>query len=188
MPFVRPPVRPPVARPSVLRSLAALLAVLAVLVPAGAAHALPCWQPPVEAPVTDPFRAPSCRWCPGNRGIEFGTAPGTRIRAVATGRVTFAGSVADTVYVVIRHAGGRRVTYANLRPTSWSVGELVVRGQTVGRAAGRFHLGVRVGDRYVDPAPLLGRWVHRARLVPVDGGAGNPPPPPRLRCGSSGSV
>jgi len=172
---------------SVVRRLIPLLAALTGLVPTGAVHARPCWQPPVTAPVTDPFRAPACTWCAGNRGLEFGTSPGDRVRAVGTGRVAFAGSVAGTVYVVVRHAGDRRVTYANLARVSFSVGDLVVRGQTVGRAAGRFHLGVRVGDRYVDPAPLLGRWFHRTRLVPIDGGPGNPAPPPRLRCRTSGS-
>jgi murein DD-endopeptidase MepM/ murein hydrolase activator NlpD len=104
------------------------------------------------------------------------------VRAVATGRVSFAGSVAGTVYVVVRHRDGRRATYANVVSASFAAGDLVVRGQTVGRAAGRFHFGVRVGERYVDPAPMLGRWVHRARLVPSDGGRGNAPPAPRLRC------
>ncbi len=173
---------------SAIRRITVLLAVLACLAPTGSARALPCWQPPVTAPVTDPFREPACPWCPGNRGLEFGTTAGMQVRAVATGRVAFAGSVAGTVYVVVRHAGGRRVTYANLADETFSAGDLVVRGQTVGRTAGRFHFGLRVGDRYVDPAPLLGRWVHRARLIPVDGGSGNAPPAPRLRCGRPGVI
>jgi len=151
-------------------------------------HARPCWEPPVDAPVTDPFRPPACRWCPGNRGIEFGTPAGFRVRAVATGRVTFAGPVAGTFYVVVRHGDGRRVTYANLDRPAFDVDDLVVRGQTVGRTAGRLHLGVRVGGRYVDPTPMLGRWVFRARLVPSDGGPGNPPPPARLTCRRPPSV
>ena len=118
--------------------------------------------------------------------MEFGTAAGVRVRSVATGRIAFSGPVAGTVYVVVRDGGGRRITYANLEGESFSVGDLLVRGQTVGRTAGRLHFGVRVGGRYVDPAPFLGRWVHAARLIPLDGGPGNPPPPPRLRCGSGG--
>ena len=171
---------------SYFRRIIPLLALLAGLAPHGLAHTLPCWQPPVAAPVTDPFREPTCTWCAGNRGLEFGTSAESPVRAVATGRVTFAGSVAGTGYLVVRHGGDRRVTYANLAPTTFSVGDLVVRGQTVGRTAGRLHFGVRVGDRYVDPAPLLGRWVHRARLIPDDGGRGNTPPAPRLRCRAPG--
>ena len=174
--------------PSSIRSSAALLGAVLLLVPAATVGAAPCWSPPVAAAVTDPFRQPACAWCPGHRGIEFGTAPGTPVRAVATGHVTFAGSVVGTVYVVVRHGDGRRVTYGNLESEAYDVGELVVRGQLVGRAAGRFHLGLRVGDRYVDPGPYLGRYVRQPRLIPVDGGAPNPAPPPRLRCMGSGGL
>ena len=45
---------------------------------------------------------------------------------------------------------------------------MVSPGQSIGRAGARFHLGVRCGDAYLDPASLIGagagRW--RARLVP----------------------
>lgn len=159
-----------------------VLGAVCLLLPSGVVHAAPCWPRPVAAPVSDPFREPVCAWCPGNRGVEFGTARGAPVRAVATGRVTFAGSVTGTVYVVVRHGDGRRVTYGNLESESYDVGDLVVRGQVVGRAAGPFHLGLRVGERYVDPGPLIGRHVYRPRLIPVDGSTPNPAPPPRLRC------
>ncbi len=162
------------------------LATLSLLAPSGVVHAAPCWPPPVSAPVADPFRGPACAWCPGNRGIEFATRPGAVVRAVATGRVTFAGSVTGTIYVVVRHGDGRRITYGNLESESYDVGDLVVRGQSVGRAAGAFHLGLRDGDRYVDPGPYLGRYVRRARLVPLDGSRANPGPPPRLTCAADG--
>ena len=35
-----------------------------------------CWEPPVTAPMVDPYRPPACPWCPGNRGLTFGTSPG----------------------------------------------------------------------------------------------------------------
>ena len=167
---------------SPFRVLALIATSMAVAAPVGSVAAGPCWPPPVDAPVVDPFREPECRWCPGNRGLEYGTAPGVRVAAVATGRVTFAGSIAGIVYVVIRHADGLRATYGNLRSSDHDVGDLVARGAVVGRAAGRVHFGLRDGDRYLDPARRLGRLVHRARLVPVDGRPGNPSPPPRLRC------
>ena len=166
----------------VIRPVSVLLAIVSATVPYGAVHALPCWRPPVTAPVTDPFREPSCAWCPGNRGIEYGTSGGATVRSVATGRVAYAGRIAGTVYVVVRHGDGRRITYGNLARESFDTGDLVIRGQLIGRTAGRFHLGVREGARYVDPAPFIGRLVHRPRLIPSDGGRGNPAPSARLTC------
>ena len=168
--------------PSFVQRAAVALAFIVVALPSGAVHALPCWYPPVTARVTDPFREPACTWCPGNRGLEYGTATGATVRAAATGRVTYAGMIAGTVYVVVRHGDGRRVTYGNLRANSFDVGDLVVRGQVVGRAAGRFHLGVRERDRYVDPAPFIGQLIRSPRLIPVDGRTANPAPPARLTC------
>lgn len=159
-----------------------VLVALSLLVPSRVVVAEPCWTPPVVAPVSDPFRNPACAWCAGNRGIEFGTEPGAVVTAVATGRVTFAGSVTGTVYVVVRHGDGRRVTYGNLDSEGYDTGDLIVRGQLVGRTAGAFHLGLREGDRYLDPGPYLGRLVPRPRLIPVDGSRANPAPPPRLTC------
>ena len=168
--------------PSFVRRSAGAYFALMSLVSAGVAHARPCWHPPVTAPVVDPFREPECRWCPGNRGIEYGTARGRPVTAVATGRVTFAGSIAGTVYVVVRHGDGLRVTYGDLLSQSSDVGDLVVRGATLGQAGGNFHFGVRTGERYVDPAPYLGQLVRRPRLIPNDRTLPNPSPPPRLRC------
>ncbi len=161
---------------------------LVLLVPGDPVQGRPCWLPPTDAPVTDPFREPACRWCPGNRGIEYGTEPGDPVRAVATGVVTFAGAVAGRRYVVVRHGDGLRVTYGNLTRVRVRTGDRVIRGWIVGEAAGRLHVGVRAGDVYLDPAPYLGRLVRRPRLIPHDGTRPNPSPPPTLRCPShSGS-
>ena len=148
-----------------------------------AALAGDCWQPPVPAPVTDPYREPACRWCPGNRGIEYATATGTPVRAVAAGTVGFAGVIAGERYVVVRHADGRRATYGGLADARFGTGDLVVAGTVVGTTTTRFHFGLRDGDAYVDPTPLLGQLVYRTRLVPSDGAAPAPAGPPRLRCG-----
>lgn len=168
--------------PPFLRRLAAVSLVVAVAVPAGVADAAPCWRPPVDAPVTDPFREPVCTWCPGNRGIEYGTARGTSVRSVGAGTISWAGTVAGTVYVVVRHPDGRRVTYADLTEERFDTGDRVRRGQTIGRTAGRLHFGVREGGRYVDPARFLGRTAYPARLIPMDGRRANPSPPPRIVC------
>lgn len=173
--------------PRLAASVVALVVLIGVLGPTGLASAR-CWSPPVTAPIRDPFREPGCPWCPGNRGIEYATTAGQVAVAVATGRVSFAGAVAGTDYVVVEVADGRRVTYGRLLGVRHEVGDLLVRGQAVGRVDARFHLGVRVGDRYVDPAPLLGRWVGRPRLVPVDGSPPAASPVPVLRCRSAASV
>ena len=158
------------------------ITIVALAMPSGAVEARPCWRPPTEAPIADPFREPACRWCPGNRGIEYRTGPGEPVRAVASGRVTFAGSVAGVRHVVVRHADGLRATYGRLASTGYRAGDVVVRGAVVGRTAGRFHFGLREGATYIDPGPLLGRLVHRPRLVPTDGRRANPAPPAVLRC------
>jgi murein DD-endopeptidase MepM/ murein hydrolase activator NlpD len=141
-----------------------------------------CWRPPTSAPVADPFRRPGCTWCPGNRGVEYGTLPGDPVRAVAAGEVTFAGDVAGTRYVVVRHADDLRVTYGNVDATAFVAGDVVVAGMLIGVAAGPLHFGVRRGEEYVDPTPMLGVEVGVARLLPTDGTAGTRSPPAVVRC------
>jgi murein DD-endopeptidase MepM/ murein hydrolase activator NlpD len=160
----------------------ALLAVLAV-VPAPALIAPgSCLLPPVATPIVDPFRDPSCPWCPGNRGLTYATAPDTAVRAAAAGTVTFSGVVAGTRYVVVDHGDGRRATYGGLAGSAVRVGDHVAAGTIVGRSGAELHFGLREGEVYIDPAPLLARPVERARLVPTDGTPPRPAPPPRLRC------
>ena len=156
--------------------------VVTALVPGHIAAGGTCWRAPVEAPVSDPYREPACRWCPGNRGIVYRTSPGVAVSAVATGRVSFVGLVVDTHYVVVRHADGLRVTYASVSSDRWHVGDVVIRGSRVGFTLGRLHFGVRRGDDYIDPTPLLGRLVYAPRLIPVNGETPTPARPPVLRC------
>jgi murein DD-endopeptidase MepM/ murein hydrolase activator NlpD len=141
-----------------------------------------CLLPPVVAPVADPFREPACPFCAGNRGIEYAVAAGTPVRAASAGTVTFSGVVAGTFYLVVEHADGVRATYGRLTGSHLGVGSPVTGGAIVGVSAGGLHFGLRVGERYIDPAPWLGRLVERARLVPTDGSAPRPAPPPRLTC------
>jgi murein DD-endopeptidase MepM/ murein hydrolase activator NlpD len=147
-----------------------------------------CWRPPVSAPVTDPFREPRCRWCPGNRGIEYATHAGDTVTAVTAGEVTFSGTVAGRTYLVIRHPDGKRATYGNLSDRLHAQGDVIASGAVVGHAAGAFHFGLRDGERYVDPAPFIGRLAGVVRLVPADGGAAAPAGPTRLVCGAAASV
>lgn len=159
-----------------------LVLTFALLALAPALPAPSCLLPPVAAPVVDPFREPSCPWCPGNRGLTYATDPDTAVRAAAAGTVTFSGTVAGIRYVVVDHGDGRRATYGGLAGTALSAGDPVTAGAIVGRSMSELHFGIRQADDYVDPAPLLGRLVERPRLVPTDGTPARPAPPPRLRC------
>lgn len=149
-----------------------------------AALAATCWMPPVDAPVTDPFRAPACTWCPGNRGIEYGPEPGRSVTAVAGGVVSFAGTVVATRYVVVLHDDGLRATYGRLAAVAVRAGDQVHPGTRLGTTSTELYFGLRRGDEAVDPTPFLGTLRRRPRLVPVDGTPRRPGPPPRLVCGN----
>lgn len=116
----------------------------------------PRFVPPVDAPVADPFREPSGPYGPGNRGIEYGTAPGTPVRAIGSGVVAFAGPVAGRGVVSVDHPSGLRSTYTGLAHLEVVVGQSVAQGQVVGRTLAHLHLGLRDGRRYLDPAAFFG--------------------------------
>jgi murein DD-endopeptidase MepM/ murein hydrolase activator NlpD len=142
----------------------------------------PCLPPPVVAPVIDPFRAPVCAQCAGNRGLEYGTDPGTPVTAVAPGVVTFSGVVAGTRYVVVLQPDGYRATYGRLASATVSVGAAVTARTMLGTTTAGLFFGFRDGDAYIDPTPFLGTWRSRPRLVPVDGARRRAAPPASLRC------
>lgn len=138
------------------------------------------YQPPVLAPVIDPFRPPSTPYGPGNRGIEYSTEAGTPVVAAASGMVTFAGAVAGSLHVTVRHADGIRTSYSFLAAIRVRLGEEVAGGQVVGVAGTRLHVGARHDDVYLDPASLWDRSVAAptVHLVALDGhdGAGGTRP------------
>ena len=167
-------------------SIGSLVYVMAVMLglagPAGAAG--PCWPQPVVGTVVDPFREPACRWCPGNRGIEYEVVAGSPVRAVAAGTVTFSGAIAGERYVVIELASGWLLTYGRVASTTLVAGDVVVQGSIVALTSERFLFGLRIDGGYADPAPYLGVAVGRSRLIPTDGRPARPSPPPALRCGA----
>jgi murein DD-endopeptidase MepM/ murein hydrolase activator NlpD len=156
-------------------------AVLAVLALAPA-----CYQPPISSPIVDPFRAPSCAFCSGNRGLEYEPPIGSHVVAAAPGTVKFVGVVAGVRYVVIDQADGHTATYGRLATSRVAVGSTVTMGEPVGTTTDRFFFGLRDGDRYIDPAPFLGTLRYRPRLVPLDGSAPRRAPPPTMQCPASG--
>jgi murein DD-endopeptidase MepM/ murein hydrolase activator NlpD len=133
-----------------------------------------CYLPPVAAPVPAPFVAPACEYCPGHRGLEYTTAPGTIVRAAAAGVVTFAGVVVDSRYVVVRHADGISATYGDLAASTLRSGDDVAAGSVVGTATSDLYFGLRRNDVYLDPADYLGVPRHRPRLVPSSGARPRP--------------
>lgn len=128
-----------------------------------------CWTLPVSGVVVDGFREPACRWCAGNRGLEFSTPVGSPVRAAVAGSVSFSGSVAGRDHVVVAFAQSGfserwRVTYAGAR-SDLVIGDRVEAGDVVAVTTGRFHLGLRVGERYVDPTRMLLTGHLRASLI-----------------------
>jgi murein DD-endopeptidase MepM/ murein hydrolase activator NlpD len=156
-----------------LLALASFVAIVAVDVAvsprassAAAEPVQPRHRPPVDAPIVDPFRPPAHPFGPGNRGIDYATAPMTSVKATADGEVIFAGSVAGTLHVTIRHPDGLRTSYSFLASVLVAVGQTVKGGDVVGLSLDTLHLGVRdPTGTYLDPLSLFSQ-PGRARLVP----------------------
>ena len=126
------------------------------------------YQPPVDAPVSDPFRRPATPYGAGNRGIEYDTRPGAVVVAAAPGEVTFAGTVAGRRYVTVQHDDGVRTTYGPLGRIApgVSAGAAIAAGAALGTAGEIVLWTARIGDVYVDPAILLAAsGPPRVRLV-----------------------
>jgi hypothetical protein len=154
----------------VRRAAVAAIVLTTLVAPAGpvAAAGVPAsgtYVPPVDAPVSEPFHVDGGPYGPGNRGIEYATRPGDVVGAAAAGTVVFAGTVAGRRYVTIRHADGVRTAYGPLRELLVVAGAAVEQGQPIGTADGPVLFTARVGDTYIDPAPLLSRNV-TVHLVP----------------------
>lgn len=126
----------------------------------------PVFKPPVDAPVSDPFRMPDNPYGAGNRGVEYATDVGDTVHASASGRVRFAGPVARELYVTLDHGGGLLSSYSYLKRVNVSQGDTVAQGDVVGLASERYlHFSVRLNGEYVDPASYLGVRQLRVRLV-----------------------
>lgn len=125
------------------------------------------YSPPVDRPVVDPFRMDAGPYGPGNRGLEYGTLRGDPVRAVAAGRVAFAGPVAGRLVLSIDHPDGRRSSLTNMASLDVARGDVVTQGTPVGTAATHLHLGVREGRTYIDPQLLFVTGRRRAVLVPL---------------------
>jgi murein DD-endopeptidase MepM/ murein hydrolase activator NlpD len=107
------------------------------------------------------------RWSAGHRGIDLAGTEGSAVLAAGPGVVSFAGQVGGVPVVSVRHPGGLRTTYQPVS-VSGAGGATAGQGVGVGQRLGTLvatgshcapraclHLGAVVGERYVDPLPLL---------------------------------
>lgn len=157
----------------------ALVVAAAILLHVPPAHADPppervAYRAPVPGPIIDPYRPPSNRYGPGNRGVDFATTPGEEVVAPAEGEVTFAGAVGSGLHVVLLHADGIRTSLSFLAAVLVRRGQRVAAGAPVALAAASLHFGVRRGEAYIDPATLLAGAAVGGRAVLVPEGPGRP--------------
>lgn len=97
-------------------------------------------------------------------GVDLAAPLGTAVMAAADGVVVAVGHTAVGYgnYVVIAHGGGVATLYGHLLATDVVVGQLVLRGQLIGREGStglstgpHVHFELRVNDAVVDPMPYL---------------------------------
>ncbi|MBB1242078.1 peptidoglycan DD-metalloendopeptidase family protein [Streptomyces durbertensis] len=147
------------------------------------------WPSPSEVvwPLPEPlvvrgFDPPAQPWLAGHRGVDLAGAVGLPVRAVAAGRVRFAGPVAGRPVVSVELPGtGRpplRVTYEPVDAVV-TAGQEVAAGQILGTlragpshcgeaGAGTrpcLHWGLRRGEHYLNPLWLV--RPHRPVLLPL---------------------
>jgi murein DD-endopeptidase MepM/ murein hydrolase activator NlpD len=111
--------------------------------------------------ITAVFGQSGPHWENNHTGLDFAAPTGTRISAVAGGRVVFAGF--DGPYgkkVTIRHEDGSEATYAHMSVIS--VGDRVGVGDKIGEVGAtgnvtgpHLHLEIRSGGSLRDPAGWL---------------------------------
>jgi hypothetical protein len=172
-------------RRTLVGALAVAVAGLIFIGTARAATSPPAgsWLWPLWGPVLRGFEPPPTPFSSGHRGIDIGADFGTPVRGVAEGTVTFAGSVAGSLFVTIDHGDGYRSTSSFVSQIFVRKGQVVSAGQVIalsGRGhpeidAPQLHFGVRLNGAYVDPIPLLQprSVVDLIHLAPLD----EPPAP-----------
>lgn len=126
---------------------------------------LPRW--PVDGALTSPFglRRDGLS-LEIHRGVDIAVPAGTPVRAMAPGRVRFAGTMRGYGHVVIiDHPRGVRTVYAHLSEIRVGAGDeihgrpIIALSGASGRASGpHLHFEVLRRSRPEDPVPLLGGW------------------------------
>lgn len=141
------------------------------------------WPVGVRPPVLRGWEPPATAYGRGHRGVDLAAPAGTPVRAVAAGRVSFAGRVAGKGVVSVELTGTGdpplRTTYEPVRAevekgAEVEAGEVVGTVEATGSHCGAtcVHWGLRSGETYLDPLSLLPPWLLRrgpSRLLPVLG-------------------
>ena len=154
-----------------------------------AARAAPWTWPLDRHQVAVPFhfRAAERFAAGGHRGVLLGASPGSRVRAVCSGIVRFAGSLPRRGLGITIRCGALNATEIGMSSARVRRGVAVVAGAVVGRLgrSGFLQLGAREpADKsgYRDPLGLLGGpHAPPAALAPPPPPAALAPPPPRHR-------
>ncbi|WP_406710242.1 murein hydrolase activator EnvC family protein [Streptomyces edwardsiae] len=143
------------------------------------------WPVGVRPRVLRGWEPPATPYGRGHRGVDLAAAPGARVRAVAAGRVSFAGRVAGrgVVSLELDATGGPplRTTYEPVHP-SVTEGTKVRPGEVIATLAPTptpshcptpcLHWGLLRSDTYLNPLALLPpHLLQKAppRLLPVLG-------------------
>lgn len=176
--------------------LAVSLAACGVLLaPLPAARADGGWRWPLKGDVALEYGA---RYTDGqgrscsHGGVDIAAGAGTAVVACAAGEVAFSGLVPAgegrrAWAVTVLTADGLRVTYLPLERASVGRGESVAAGQVIGDlsasgdasgAAPHLHLGVRRGERALDPASFLAAAESAPQTSPPPAHAPAPSPAP----------
>lgn len=139
------------------------------------------WPVGLRPLVVHSWDPPPTPYARGHRGVDLSSPAGSPVRAVAPGRVSFAGRVAGRGVIAVELAGTGepplRTTYEPVRP-SVKKGDEVTAGAPLGTLEATpshcptacLHWGLRRGDSYLNPLSLLPPWLLRrgpSRLLPV---------------------
>ncbi|WP_416979439.1 M23 family metallopeptidase [Streptomyces sp. T028] len=136
------------------------------------------WPVGTRPPVLRGWEPPPTVYTRGHRGVDLAAAPGTPVRAVAAGRVSYAGRVAGRGVLSVELTGtDLRTTYEPVRPlvkkgTEVTPGEVIAELEptTSHCPTTCLHWGLRRGRTYLNPLDLLPTWLLRrgpSRLLPL---------------------
>ncbi|WP_193783360.1 M23 family metallopeptidase [Streptomyces sp. E5N91] len=140
------------------------------------------WPVGTRPTVLQGWDPPANPYGPGHRGVDLAAGGGAPVRAVAAGRVSFAGPVGGRGVVSVELTGtGEPPLRTTFAPVDAAVrkGDEVAAGEPLGtvqptgsHCTACLHWGLLRGEVYLNPLSLLPPWLLDAgpsRLLPVAG-------------------